>query len=132
MTGQTFAGKCSLTGVCGQGRIRREEKIVEIEESKFGKRKYSVGRIIEGQWVFGGGVYRETRSCIMVPIEKRDSETFLGIIRDRIEPGTTIISDCWKAYNCLSGRGFEHLTVNYSLNFVDPNTKAHTNTIKRL
>ena len=26
----------------------------QIDESKFGKRKYSRGRRVEGQWVFGG------------------------------------------------------------------------------
>lgn len=30
-------------------------KIVEIDESKFGKRKYGRGHYVEGQWVFGGG-----------------------------------------------------------------------------
>ena len=29
-------------------------EIVEIDESKFGKRKYHRGHRVEGQWVFGG------------------------------------------------------------------------------
>ena len=113
------------------GKIGGEGKIVEIDESKFGKRKYNVGRIIDGQWVFGG-VCRETGTCFMVPMEKRDSQTLLAIIKEKIEPGTIIISDCWKAYDCLQDEGFKHLTVNHSLNFVDPTNKAtHTNTIER-
>lgn len=103
---------------------------VEIDESKFGKRKYNVGRVIEGQWVFGG-ICRETREFFFVPVQERNSETLLRVIQDHIEPGTTIISDCWKAYNCLNSEGYKHLTVNHSVNFVDPITGAHTNTIER-
>src|SRR5580765_7546825 len=29
------------------------DKVVEIDESKFGKRKYHRGHRVEGQWVFG-------------------------------------------------------------------------------
>ena len=69
----------------------------------------------------------------MVPVEKRDRDTLLQIIKDRILPGSIIISDCWKAYSCLEEEGFRHLTVNHSVNFVDPlDKKTHTNTIERL
>ena len=103
---------------------------VEIDESKFGKRKYNVGRVIEGQWVFGG-ICRETRELFMVPVPTRDRDTLLGIIKEKILPGTTIISDCWKAYDCLENEGYKHFQVNHSVNFVDPDTLFHTNNIER-
>ncbi|KAK4290150.1 hypothetical protein Pmani_036937 [Petrolisthes manimaculis] len=90
-----------------QGKIGGKDMIVEIDESKFGKRKYNVGRIVEGQWVFGG-ICRETKSTFLVPVEKRDKDTLLQIIKDKIEPGSIIISDCWKANNCLQDEGFQH------------------------
>ena len=106
-------------------------KTVEIDESKFGKMKYHKGRKVEGQWVFGG-ICREDRSMFMYTVPKRDKETLLPIIKDRIAEGTTIISNCWSSYNCLSDQGFEHLTVNHTYNFVDPNTLAHTQNIESL
>ena len=111
--------------------IGGEGCIVEIDESKFGKHKYNVGRIVEGQWVFGG-ICRQTRQSFMVPVEDRIKNTLLAIVKEKILPGTTIFSDYWRAYDCLSDEGFQHLTVNHSLNFVDPKTKTHTNTIERL
>jgi transposase-like protein len=104
---------------------------VEIDESKFGKRKYHRGRLIHGQWVFGL-VERESGRAIMLPVEKRNAETLISIILKHVAPGTTIISDCWKAYSSLGSLGFQHLTVNHSINFKDPITKAHTNTIESL
>ena len=68
----------------------------------------------------------------MVPVERRDKETLIPIITERIANGTTIMSDCWKSYDCLSTMDFEHLTVNHSYNFVDPNTEAHTQNIENL
>jgi len=83
------------------GMIKNKQKlggpgvVVEIDESKFGKRKYNRGHIVEGQWVFGG-VERETNRCFLVPVESRDQQTLLSIIKDWILPGTTIVSDFWK------------------------------------
>ena len=39
-------------------------KIVEIDEAKFGKRKYNKGAYREGMWVLGG-VDRETGECFL-------------------------------------------------------------------
>ena len=102
---------------------------VEIDESKFGKMKYHRGRKIEGKWVFGG-LCRETKACFLVPVERRDKETLLPIIRAQILPGTRVMSDLWRSYDCLKDEGYEHITVNHSLNFVDPDTGAHTQGIE--
>ena len=102
---------------------------VEIDESKFGKIKYHQGRKIEGKWVFGG-LCRETKACFLVPVERRDKETLLPIIRAQILPGTRVMSDLWRPYDCLKDEGYDHLTVNHSLNFVDPDTCAHTQDIE--
>lgn len=104
-------------------------KIVEIDESKFGKRKYNRGHTVEGQWVFGG-IERESGDMFLVKVEKRDPKTLVKIIHENILPGTTIYSDCWRAYNKLDDEGFEHYTVNHSANFKDPITGVHTNTIE--
>lgn len=44
--------------------------VVEIDESKFGKRKYHRGHYVEGQWVFGG-YERGTGRVFMVAVEER-------------------------------------------------------------
>ena len=105
-------------------------KIVEVDEAKLGKRKYNRGRIIEGQWILGG-VERESTKSFYVPVEKRNAATLISHIKEWILPGTIIISDCWKAYGSLTNEGFQHLTVNHSYNFVDPDTGAHSQTIER-
>lgn len=103
--------------------------VVEIDESKFGKRKYHKGRRVDGVWVFGG-IERDSKKCFFTTVENRTADTLVNIIKQHIKPGSTIISDCWKAYNSLDKEGFTHLTVNHSVNFVDPNSGAHTNTIE--
>jgi len=87
--------------------------IVETDEGKIGKRKYNRGRWIEGNWVFGGSE-RGSQNCFLVPVPSRGSDVLLDIIKTWIKPGTTIISDCWKAYDCLSKEGFVHASVNHS------------------
>ncbi len=70
---------------------------VQIDESKFGKRKFNRGRKVDGQWVFGGREEIDRKKIFMVPVEKRDRETLVPIIKEWILPDSTIVSDCWKA-----------------------------------
>ena len=88
-------------------KIGGEGKIVQIDESKFGKQKYHQGLHVEGQWVFGG-IEQEGRKCFMVAANKRDEAASLPLIERWIEPGTVIMSDCWKAYCNLEKHGYTH------------------------
>ena len=108
--------------------------IVEIDETMYSRRKYNRGRIYPEQWVFGG-ICRETGKCFLNAVQNRTRETLFGCITANILPGTTIISDCWKAYNGIEeieGYEFKHLTVNHSENFVDPHTGAHTQRVESM
>lgn len=105
---------------------------VEIDEAKFGKRKYNRGRRVEGQWVFGG-IERGGRGCFLVPVAARNKETLTSLIETHIRPGSTIVSDCWKAYCSLEDDGWEHFRINHSIQFVDPDYPfIHTQNIERL
>ncbi|GFT39633.1 DDE_Tnp_IS1595 domain-containing protein [Trichonephila clavipes] len=112
-------------------QIGGKDCIVEIDESKFGKRKYNRGHLFEGQWVFGG-VERGPGKIFLVAVHNRTKETLIGLIQEWNKPGTTIYSVCWKSYATLGQVGYNHLTVNHSLNFVDPVTNCHTNTIESM
>ena len=104
-----------------------EGRTVEIDESKFGKRKHWRGHRVEGVWVFGA-LERETGRIFMQPVEKRDAQTLIPLLEKWVLPKTTVISDCWKAYSNL--QNFSHLKVNHSIDFVDESTGAHTNAIE--
>ena len=65
-----------------------------------------------------------------VGFRRHHKDTLLPIIQAHILPGTCVMSDMWKAYACLKNEGCTHLTVNHSLNFVDPDTGAHTQRIE--
>ena len=119
-------------------------QIVEMDESFFpGQPKYNRGRRLgEDSWNDGEkwGFGLVQRGCLDAIIEQvpsnRSSATLIPIIDRHCLDGTIFCSDGWKAYNKLKEHilldDCEHVLVNHSKNFVDPETGAHTQTIEGL
>ncbi|KAK4884047.1 hypothetical protein RN001_000318 [Aquatica leii] len=110
-----------------EGRIGGPGVVVEIDETKIGKRKYNRGRNVDGHWIVGmveidvvegrgkGGRFR-LEICkppaLALDGKPRGRLELEAIIRKHVEPG------------------YNHLTVNHQTNFIDPNTFANTQTIE--
>ena len=56
---------------------------VEIDESKFGCRKYNRGRWQEGHWVFRG-IERVTGKSFLVEVQQRGAATLIPVIQQYI------------------------------------------------
>uniref|UniRef100_A0A0L8IH82 ISXO2-like transposase domain-containing protein n=1 Tax=Octopus bimaculoides TaxID=37653 RepID=A0A0L8IH82_OCTBM len=68
-----------------------------------------------------------------LPVEDRTAKTLLPIINEFISPGSIIYADKWKAYQSLSQNTlYKHLTVNHTINFVDPQTHCTTNHVESM
>ena len=116
----------------GTGLIGGPGRIVQIDEAKFGRRKYNRGRWIEGHWVLGliedGSNDLRLELC---PDNNRSATALIQIIRRHVAVGTTIRSDCWGAYQSLPQYGYYHEVVNHSREFVTPEG-IHTNRIESM
>ena len=117
--------------VRSSSRIGGPGTIVEVDEAKFGKRKFNKGRPVPGSWLLGG-IQRGTDSCFLTicPENVRDEPTLTDLIKQWVLPGTTVLTDGWRAYWNLNDHGFVHFDVKHCRNFVDPATGTHTNTIE--
>lgn len=103
--------------------------IVEIDEIKFGKRKYNRGKAVRGKWVIGG-LEKGSHKMFFRVVKNRGKDVLLDIIKTFVLPGTTIISKCWKSYDCLEDERYRHLMLNHSLKFKNPENGVHTNSIE--
>ena len=59
---------CEVALFDGREKIEGPGTLVQIDESKIGKRKYHRGHVVEGQWVFGG-IEEDSRKCFIYRIE---------------------------------------------------------------
>jgi hypothetical protein len=114
-----------------QQPIGGNDIVVEVDETKLGKRKFHRGHYVEGVWIVGGVERTPERRMFAERVADRSAETLLEVLRRNILPGSRIISDCWRGYLGIDeSLGVEHQTVNHRRHFVDPVTHAHTNTME--
>ena len=64
--------------------------IVEVDEAKFSKRKFNMGRVVRSPWVIGG-VDLSNGNLFFREVLFRNRETIRSVLLECIEPGTTII-----------------------------------------
>lgn len=111
-------------------RIGGQGIIVEIDESKMGKRKYNRGHRVDGVWIVGGVERTTERRCFALSVMDRTAETLRAIISSHVNPGSIVYTDMWRGYQDLESLGLIHQTVNHSEHFRDPVTGVHTNTVE--
>jgi transposase-like protein len=112
-------------------QIGGEGVVVEIDETKMGKRKYNRGHRVEGVWIVGGVERTPERRVFLVAVENRNAETMRDVITRHVREGSIIHTDMWRGYNWINDvGGYQHQTVNHSAHFRDPQTGVHTNTIE--
>ena len=98
-----------------RGKIGGPGTIIQVDESKFGRRKYNRGRRIDWHWVLG---LIENNSedfrLIVCPNNIRDAATLIHIIKEHVQEGSEIRTDAWRAYSTLNQNGYTHNIVNHS------------------
>ena len=108
-------------------------RTVQIDEALLCHRKYNRGRQKRQIWIFGAIDSNSPKfsNLFLMMVPDRTARTLIPIICQHVLPGTTIISDEWKAYSPLDIMSeYEHLTVNHSETFLDRTTGACTNKIE--
>jgi transposase-like protein len=105
--------------------------VVQVDETKVGKRKYNRGHRVEGAWVVVGVEMTADRRVFAEVVPDRSEGTIAIVLSRHIAQGSILQTDCWRSYN-LSARIFalEHRTVNHSEGFVNRETGVNTNMVE--
>ncbi|BHF70363.1 hypothetical protein SprV_0301341300 [Sparganum proliferum] len=70
------------------------------------------------------------KKALFEQVNDRSWPSLRAVIKKWIAPGSVIVTDEWKGYARLASEGYRHLTVNHSVNFVDPVSRKNTNAIE--
>jgi hypothetical protein len=105
--------------------------VVEVDKSKFEKRKYHRGHHVEGAWVIGGVKRTNERLMFAEVVDRRNTQTLIDVILRHVVEGSIVHTDMWREYAQLEDLlNIQHRTVNHSQHFVNPEDGTYTNSIE--
>ena len=105
--------------------------VVQVDETKMGRRKYNKGHRVEGAWVIVGVELTDERRVFAEVMEDRSASTIADVLSRHIAEGSILHTDCWRGYTPVAEQfGIKHQTVNHSVGFKDENTGVHTNHVE--
>lgn len=111
--------------------IGGEGVVLEIDETKLGKRKYNRGQLVDGVWVIVGVERTGQKRIFCFEVEDRTEATIERVFRAFVQSGSIIYTDGWKPYESVCRKlNLEHHTVEHKYFFKDPITGVHTNTVE--
>jgi len=85
---------------------------------------------VDGQWV-PGIISRTTGEMRLEIVPNRTAAVLLPLIESHVAPHSIIMSDEWAAYRQLQNiNNYTHMTINHSVNCVNPVTGANTQRIE--
>lgn len=104
---------------------------VQIDETKYGRRKYHRGKRVDGTWIFGAvEVGSDEIRLAIIPNNKRDAPTMLRLIEKFISKNAVVVSDKASFYARIKELGHkEYHVVNHSKEFKNSDG-YHTNKIE--
>ncbi|XP_004536376.1 uncharacterized protein LOC101459618 isoform X1 [Ceratitis capitata] len=96
------------------GKIGGKNKVVQIDEIKFGKGKQNKDKSPENQWLLG--LIEDDSEDLRLEIcndNVRSVEALLPLIKKHVKEGTIIRSDFWDSIDSLTGSGYKYQKTNY-------------------
>jgi ISXO2-like transposase domain len=84
--------------------------VVEVDETKLGKRKYNRGHRVDGVWVMAGVEKTAQKKVFLVEVQDRSAETLLEIIRTHVLPGSIVHTDMFRGGMLESQQGLDWCT----------------------
>ena len=76
-------------------KIGGNSVIVDVYESKFGKRKYHRGHHVKNVWVLGIVESTALRRILLFPVEDRTKQTLSRFLRANVDKESIVFTNCW-------------------------------------
>lgn len=105
---------CMIDLIKNSVKIGGKNVYIEIDVCKLGEMNYVRDELSAGNCVMGG-MDKRTKDSFFTVIDRNTRQDFFNAIREWVLPGSVLISECWKSYNCYSDEEFIHLCTTKNL-----------------